>query len=1027
MPLRDLLTLSVSHTLAGVYTLLWVVSFVQSKPPDVHVTCIYSEDCVLPCSFTPTGDTAVIQWYQQEKLIYSSQEDEDESDESRVSLFTDEMSSGNASLLLEDSRIQSRGRYRCLINTTQTVEESAVIVKVEAPIRKISIEAIPTGHMQCSSRGVYPAPSLMWSTDPSIGNLKASTRMTADLTGLYSAESTVPKVNRSSPLTYICTISPKYSSQSWKASLLQTEMVGQEDQDLVVPCMAPKNLNTFTLTWTFTRRNKNQEILTYHSQTHQLNEYWEEHAELDPEKARMGDGSLYLEDLEAKHSGKYTCTFSGPQVTYTVQTSVSISAHSATAQTDESKSKLWVLAVVVGVLAALAVVGVLYYLYRKYRGNPKAAEKDLELPALQKDAQVTCLFHEDCILPCSFRPTSAVVIHWYKQQIPVHSYYYNKDQFGLQNKHFSGRTSLFNSQIAQGNASLVLRKVKVQDRGRYKCYTSTRKGNQETFVNLGVKALIQLVKIELTEEKVTCLAQNIYPAPHLFWYTDPPTEPASLHNYTRNTADSKGLFTIESTVSVMGNISQYAYFCSVVSADGSQVWTASVNRQGIYTGQRFKLQYLTVYPAALWEICRSLMSKRNELIDGLSASMEVSVSGLDYIQEHLEDADELFGEEGSALLIPCMVPQPHHNFTLSWTFIRTNDPIIIFTYDSRTRKVSTPWENRADMDIEQAHVGNGSLTLLSPDSLSHSGVYTCTFSSFQMKHQVQTRVNVTVRVTDADESVCRRSWWGTAASVFIFVLTISVALSRCLRFRGDRQQHTNTGVRKPQDRRTHRTGTYSTPMLDQPALDEQRHNGSVTMETTDPDAPKFHKAKPDGLRGPPSPAADDSVLSVCVDQRDLSVHSTPVLRNAPRTPSPTSETPRPHTPGSTGGDRCEPGSAEAQSAGAEQDGEAGVSERVYVNEISSPSEPEPSQINGFSVTEPSDPITVEAKHSGLYHSLVPADGAVGVEVEGHQAFWTCDDEPFILVLTTVPPHTDSLGVSTKTKAGLVTEDDPLPF
>ncbi|KAI4903537.1 hypothetical protein NFI96_005768 [Prochilodus magdalenae] len=58
---------------------------------------------------------------------------------------------------------------------------------------------------------------------------------------------------------------------------------------------------------------------------------------------------------------------------------------------------------------------------------------------------------------------------------------------------------------------------------------------------------------------------------------------------------------------------------------------------------------------------------------------------------------------------------------------------------------------------------------------------------------------------------------------------------------------------------------------------------------------------------------------------------------------------------------------------------------------------------------------------------VPADGAVGVEVEGHQGFWTCDDKPFILVLTTVPPHTDSLGVSTKTKAGLVTEDDPLPF
>ena len=54
---------------------------------------------------------------------------------------------------------------------------------------------------------------------------------------------------------------------------------------------------------------------------------------------------------------------------------------------------------------------------------------------------------------------------------------------------------------------------------------------------------------------------------------------------------------------------------------------------------------------------------------------------------------------------------------------------------------------------------------------------------------------------------------------------------------------------------------------------------------------------------------------------------------------------------------------------------------------------------------------------------VPADAAVEVEVEGHQAFWTCDNQPFILVLTMVPPRL----VSTKTKAGLVPEDDPLPF
>ncbi|KAI4895160.1 hypothetical protein NFI96_025191 [Prochilodus magdalenae] len=35
---------------------------------------------------------------------------------------------------------------------------------------------------------------------------------------------------------------------------------------------------------------------------------------------------------------------------------------------------------------------------------------------------------------------------------------------------------------------------------------------------------------------------------------------------------------------------------------------------------------------------------------------------------------------------------------------------------------------------------------------------------------------------------------------------------------------------------------------------------------------------------------------------------------------------------------------------------------------------------------------------------VPADGAVGVEVEGHQAFWTCDHKPLILVRWASPPR-----------------------
>ncbi|KAI4894462.1 hypothetical protein NFI96_010012, partial [Prochilodus magdalenae] len=52
-----------------------------------------------------------------------------------------------------------------------------------------------------------------------------------------------------------------------------------------------------------------------------------------------------------------------------------------------------------------------------------------------------------------------------------------------------------------------------------------------------------------------------------------------------------------------------------------------------------------------------------------------------------------------------------------------------------------------------------------------------------------------------------------------------------------------------------------------------------------------------------------------------------------------------------------------------------------------------------------------------YSHTVPADGAVGVEVDHTRPSGrvTCDNKLFILVLTTVPPHTNSLVVSTKTK------------
>ncbi|MCI4388172.1 hypothetical protein PGIGA_G00082540 [Pangasianodon gigas] len=383
---------SVLHTLFEIYTLLWILSHGQSKIPDAHVTCIYSEDCILPCTFPPSTEEVVFQWYKQGTLIYSFLEDEDESVNSNISVFTDEVSHGNASLLLEDSSIKNRGRYKCVVNTTKAVQESDVIVKVEAPISGIAIGVSPTEHVQCSSHGVYPAPLLKWSTEPSFAptSLQAVTRISADSNDLYSIESTLKKMSTNSTLTYICSITSKYSSQSWRASLLQTEMTVNYGQHLVIPCMAPKNLKNHTLTWTFISMNTHTDILTYYSQTHRIKNHWDGQAELDLNKALMGDGSLYLNSLGSKHSGIYICTFTGSQAKHIVQTLVKISASKAVSQTGNGGSKLWVLAIIV---AALLLLCVIFYIYRKFKvGKSKHSwqdhHQDTEMQAMHEGHSV---------------------------------------------------------------------------------------------------------------------------------------------------------------------------------------------------------------------------------------------------------------------------------------------------------------------------------------------------------------------------------------------------------------------------------------------------------------------------------------------------------------------------------------------------------------------------------------------------------------------------------------------------------------
>uniref|UniRef100_A0A674MUD7 Ig-like domain-containing protein n=1 Tax=Takifugu rubripes TaxID=31033 RepID=A0A674MUD7_TAKRU len=126
---------------------------------------------------------------------------------------------------------------------------------------------------------------------------------------------------------------------------------------------------------------------------------------------------------------------------------------------------------------------------------------------------VVCAVSEDCVLPCSFHPGSNETIQWFRQGLGVYTFKRGDDQLGSQTPSFQSRTSLFQDQISRGNASLLLMWVKVEDQGRYMCYTSTDIDNSENFIELKVEG----------QSPPPRNSERIYPEPELSWSTNPPS------------------------------------------------------------------------------------------------------------------------------------------------------------------------------------------------------------------------------------------------------------------------------------------------------------------------------------------------------------------------------------------------------------------------------------------------------------------------------------------------------------------------
>uniref|UniRef100_A0A3Q3ANF8 Ig-like domain-containing protein n=1 Tax=Kryptolebias marmoratus TaxID=37003 RepID=A0A3Q3ANF8_KRYMA len=334
------------------------------------------------------------------------------------------------------------------------------------------------------------------------------------------------------------------------------------------------------------------------------------------------------------------------------------------------------------------------------------------------DVTVTCFISEECGLPCNFQPGRGETVEWFRQDVLLYKFERNsssKDYFKQQQ--LAERASISPQHISNGNATLMLRRSGLKDRGTYRCHVRTSAGEHNAKVILKVEAPIRDLFLELSRlsgyEEMKCTVRDVFPAPRVTWVTEPPT--FELRPITRKEAGQTGLFTVNSRLRKLAGHPDLIYICKVTSSYGGPSWISSLRKR------------------------------------------------------------EIKGPEGKDLTIPCRAPTHLNNPSLSWTFSNGKNATLIFRYDSQSmHSDSSPlWVNHVELDSYRVSFGDGSLRLMDPKHSEHSGSYTCEFALPYSKHTEHSKVTIDQPPGQAKVSSEEPSYWWVicvVAALLLFAL-----------------------------------------------------------------------------------------------------------------------------------------------------------------------------------------------------------------------------------------------------------------
>ncbi|XP_065152450.1 CD276 antigen-like [Paramisgurnus dabryanus] len=172
---------------------------------------------------------------------------------------------------------------------------------------------------------------------------------------------------------------------------------------------------------------------------------------------------------------------------------------------------------------------------------------------------VTGVYGEPLILPCTFSvdgswDLNSTLVVWQHVGDIIHSFYVSQNQLNRQNPLYAKRTSLFNQEITQGNASLRLDKITLEDAGMYTCSISTNAGRQEKSFGVHIAAFYSEPRL-----KFICLIEGFtllitseggYPSPFLQWLKEN-SEDITTQTQTDITHDIQtGLYQVSSRINL---------------------------------------------------------------------------------------------------------------------------------------------------------------------------------------------------------------------------------------------------------------------------------------------------------------------------------------------------------------------------------------------------------------------------------------------------------------------------------------------